>query len=258
MCTVVFIPLTGGGYLLGHNRDESVRRPRGIEPRLWVESGRPFLSPRDPEGNGSWIGVNETGLTACILNGAETEPSRLPPVPLSRGRILLDLLPLDSIGAIAARLERRSSLLREVRAFQVVAIERGTADASRGTGAARAGWFRWNGRDLTKGIETGAALFVSSGFDQRGAEQERGRQWRRLLASLAGDEEKATAPAVIRWLRSHEPEAGALSVCVHRSDARTVSRSLVTVRADRAEFAYHDGAPCDVSAHESAHVLQLN
>src|SRR6185436_2635186 len=33
MCTVAFVPLPAGGYLLGHNRDERPSRPAGEPPR---------------------------------------------------------------------------------------------------------------------------------------------------------------------------------------------------------------------------------
>ncbi len=255
MCTVVFFPLDGGGYLLGHNRDESVSRVRGTPPRSRRERGVATLAPLDPEGNGTWIGVNELGLTACILNASETNPSRLPPTPLSRGLILRGLLPLDSIDAAWAKLEEGRDQLRGVRAFHVVVAIRGGSrpgEAAR----ARAGWFRWNGIDLSRGVGEGPALFVSSGFDQRGAERERGRQWRAFLESPPAGEREVPA-RVGSWLASHEPERGALSVCMHRSDAATVSRTIVTVSGGAASLAYHDGPPCDDHAADSLHALPL-
>jgi hypothetical protein len=106
-------------------------------------------------------------------------------------------------------------------------------------------------------VEESPALFVSSGFDQEGAERERGRQWRSLLESLRGGGAEAIAPRVVAWLASHEPERGALSVCMHRREAATVSRTIVTVSEGAASLAYHDGSPCDASAAESLHTLEL-
>lgn len=266
MCTVAFLPLDGGGYLLGHNRDESVRRPRGLPPELRREKGRAFLAPRDPEGNGSWIGANDSGVTLCILNAAETDPSRLPASPVSRGLVLWRLLHLDSIEAAEENLDGMRNLLDEVRAFHLVVAARGGRDRHPRGSLPLAGWFRWNGSALTRGVQEGPALFVSSGFDQERAERERGGQWREFLAGLQegapaggrGKDSPARIALVLgRWLASHTPSRGALSVCMHRSDARTVSRTLVVVDGDRAELHYHDGPPCEESAPASRHELPL-
>ena len=127
MCTVAFLLEADGGYLLGHNRDEGIGRERGLPPRLYRLADRSFLAPRDPEGGGTWIGVNDTGLTLGILNAAEPEPSRLPPEPTSRGRVLWDLLPLDDVREVERRLEADRNRLATVRAFDLVAAELGDA-----------------------------------------------------------------------------------------------------------------------------------
>jgi hypothetical protein len=44
--------------------------------------------------------------------------------------------------------------------------------------------------------------------------------------------------------RSHDPERGAYSVCMHREDARTVSFAHVCVREDEATLDYAPGSPC--------------
>jgi hypothetical protein len=44
--------------------------------------------------------------------------------------------------------------------------------------------------------------------------------------------------------RSHLPERGPCSVCMHRDDAATVSLSIVTVNRDTVEFGYQPNSPC--------------
>jgi hypothetical protein len=243
MCTVAFVPLPSGGYLLGHNRDESRARARGLPPELHAGAGRAFLAPLDPDGGGTWIGVHDGGVTMCVLNAAEPDPSRLPPVPRSRGLVLRDLLPLDGAGALALHLESEAArgALRDVRAFHIVAAEPG-----RGGRPARSARLCWNGTGLAFDRHEGPRLYVSSSLDQDGAERERGRSWRRLL----GAHPLPDAGRVRAWLASHEPERGPLSVCMHRPEARTVSRTLVTVAAGRIELAYLDGSPCEASSQE--------
>src|SRR5882724_1478338 len=99
MCTVAFLPVADG-YLLAHNRYESFKRAHGVPPARHAEGGRRFLAPRDPDGRGSWIGVNDAGVTACVLNAAESDACGLPAAPRSRGLVLWSLLPLDSIDAV--------------------------------------------------------------------------------------------------------------------------------------------------------------
>jgi nitrite reductase/ring-hydroxylating ferredoxin subunit len=56
---------------------------------------------------------------------------------------------------------------------------------------------------------------------------------------------------------SHEPERGALSICMHREAAATVSRTIVFCDSSEARFDYHDGAPCDADAPRMKRSLAL-
>ena len=236
MCTVAFLAEATGGYLLGHNRDESRSRSRGLPPtRLWA-GDRTVLAPRDPDGGGVWIGVNDAGVTLCLLNAAEADASRLPPAPKSRGLVQAEALHLDSIQTAVEHLARTRAVLDGVRAFHLVVVEPGTRGRP-----PRVGRFRWDGLRARWDHPVGpSSLFVSSSLDQAAAERERFASWDRLLAR----ERSPDRDRLARWLASHEPERGPLSVCMHRPEARTVSRTLVRVSGATAEMAYVDGPPC--------------
>ena len=241
MCTVAFVPRQRDGYLLGHNRDELRSRSRGIAPERRRRGDRVLLAPRDPDGGGSWIGVHDGGLTVCILNATEEHPERLPAVPESRGRILSELLHFDDADAVGAHLDAIGDRLRDVRAFHLVVAERPRTGRQ-----ARSVRFRWDGRHLARDDHEGPWLYVSSSLDQTGAEQMRAASWRKLLdASPEPD-----GPALRRWLASHEPERGPLSVCMHRPEARTVSRAVIAVGPGVIEMAYLSGSPCAPEADE--------
>lgn len=240
MCTVGFLPSPDGGYLLGHNRDESVARSRGVPPQVRSRDGRRFLAPTDPDSGGSWIGVNEAGLTLCLLNAAERDASRLPASPRSRGLVLWEALDLESIAAVTERIAHASALLEEVRAFHLVVAEKAASG-----GHARVGRLRWDGVRSSWDSHEGACLFVSSSLDPDGVERVRGASWRGFLAE-GGPRDLA----LDRWLRNHDPERGPLSVCMHRPDARTVSRTLIEVSRDLIEMRYLDGSPCEPTAAE--------
>ncbi len=236
MCTVAVLPRLGGGYLLGHNRDESVARGRGIPPERFSGGERAFLAPRDPDGGGTWISVNDAGVSLCLLNATEVDPTRLPGEPRSRGLVAWDAADLSSIASIADRLSHASATLEHVRAFHLVVAEPGAEGHP-----PRVGRLRWDGIRAVWDHHDGPWLFASSSKDQSGVERERGASWRRYLAGAVHRDRDS----LCAWLARHEPEMGPLAVCMHRPDARTVSRTLIEVSAEAAEMAYLDGAPCE-------------
>jgi len=235
MCTVAFVPLHGRGYVLGHNRDERRDRARGVPPARRARDGRSFLAPLDPDGHGTWIGTQDGGASICVLNASESHPERLPPEPESRGAVLLGMLHLDQADAVGSHLADMKERLRAVRSFHVV-----VAEPPRGSRAARSVRFRWDGRRLERDDHDGAHLYVSSSLDPTGAEAARESSWLRLLATRG----ESNPETLRQWFASHEPERGPLSVCMHRAEAKTVSRTLVKVEPGRIEMAYLDGSPC--------------
>lgn len=241
MCTVAFVPLRGRGYLLGHNRDERRDRPRGVAPARREHDGRSFLAPLDPEGQGTWIGTHDGAVSMCVLNASESHPERLPPEPESRGAVVLEMLHLDHADAVSSHLAKMKERLRAVRSFHVV-----VAEPPRAALEARSVRFRWDGRRLERDDHEGSHLYVSSSLDQTGAETARESSWRRLL----GTRGESDPERLRQWLASHDPERGPLSVCMHRAEAKTVSRTLVTVEPGRIEMAYLDGSPCNPASDE--------
>src|SRR5215831_3504434 len=107
MCTVT-LRCGGGSLVLTMNRDERLDRAPEQPPRLIAGDGdRPaWIAPFDGESGGTWIGVSERGVAACVLNGyAESDellqgkrgvPSRGSLIP----RVLEDQ---DGVGAAALR-----------------------------------------------------------------------------------------------------------------------------------------------------------
>jgi uncharacterized protein with NRDE domain len=239
LCTVAILPAGEDGYVLGHNRDESLQRPRGEPPARETSHGRAVLAPRDPAGGGTWIGVNDAGITLCILNASHADPGRLPREPLSRGQVLRGILHLDSQAAVADQLAAGAVDLGSTRAFHLVMVSPGGKGMS--PGAER---FLWNGVRLERDGRDLPALFVSSGYDQAGAEASRGACWRSWLRRRERPDEGSLAD----WLAGHEPESGVLSVCMHGARAGTVSRTLVSVEAASIRVRYHDGPPCHARA----------
>lgn len=91
MCTVVILrrPDHAWPVILGANRDEMNDRPWKAPDRHWPD--RPeVVAGIDLEAGGSWLGVNDAGVVAAILN----RPHSLGPAPdkRSRGELVLDAL----------------------------------------------------------------------------------------------------------------------------------------------------------------------
>ncbi len=92
MCTLSYYPLSTGSFLLTSNRDESIKRAKASLPQIRDFGFIKVLMPVDGERGGSWLGVNNNGRTACLLNGAFGPHKPRPPYRKSRGLILTDAL----------------------------------------------------------------------------------------------------------------------------------------------------------------------
>ena len=67
MCTLTIVPHEDG-FQLGCNRDERLSRVPAMPPRVHLVGEVVAAFPTDAQGGGTWIGVNEHGLTIGILN----------------------------------------------------------------------------------------------------------------------------------------------------------------------------------------------
>ncbi len=93
MCTVSFVPLDSGNFILTSNRDENPDRVT-LEPTI-VESGE-IVCPKDSQAGGSWIAMSTSGKVACLLNGAFKKHEHNPPYSRSRGLIVMEYFSSES------------------------------------------------------------------------------------------------------------------------------------------------------------------
>ncbi|MDZ7816746.1 MAG: NRDE family protein [Planctomycetota bacterium] len=88
MCTVTLLR-SEAGLVLTMNRDELIERDEEEPPRIrTLENGLNWLGPLDPPSTGTWFGVNEKGVAACLLN-RYVEREHEPDEPQSRGALPL-------------------------------------------------------------------------------------------------------------------------------------------------------------------------
>ncbi len=227
MCTVSFLP-SRRGFVLAMNRDEQKSRVEGLPPRLGRAGERRCLYPSEPDG-GSWIGINDRGLTFALINWHE-KPQRTRAHATSRGVVIPHLLQADGIEAAGALLKQLP--LARINPFRLIAISL--------SDAAIREW-RWDGKRLKLlRPDWRRRHWFSSGFDEAAANRKRKTVVRAKARTLS-----AETPDWLRRLhRSHAPVRSADSICMHRDLAETVSYTEIAATGRLAKMTYAPGAPC--------------
>jgi hypothetical protein len=225
MCTLSLVTRERG-FLLGMNRDERLKRERAEPPQLRQVSGTRAIFPTEPSG-GTWIAANEHGCGFAILNQNSAEPR----IKLrSRGEIIPQLI-------TCTRLEAAHQLVTELDLngllpFLLIGISAPEQRVSQ---------WRYDGRSLAlTELSWRNQHWFSSGVSDAIAKAQR-----EPIALEAWNKPDAGSPEWLRALhRDHGSGAGAFSICVHRSDAATVSYSELQVTTERVTFGYQPGNPC--------------
>jgi hypothetical protein len=223
---LTFIPKRDG-VLIAMNRDEARARPQALPPEILDLAGCRLLGPREPSG-GMWIAASDRGVAFALLNryteGPAYEQRR------SRGELI------PAVAASANPAELRTLLAREpltgVHPFRLLAF---FAEARQITAAT------WNGRAVEFADPNWQQQhWFSSGLSDELASLHRGAIALQLSAGPTRD-------AVRALHRSHEPEPGAFSICVHRELVQTLSYTEVELRAEGVTLRYRPGLPCEAA-----------
>lgn len=216
MCTLTWrAAAETGGYDLFFNRDERHTRAAEFGPgERRTEGGVRYVAPVDGDHGGTWLVLNEHGVTVCLLNyyprgTVETGVE-------SRGR-----LPLRCAGCA-----RVDDAVRELRAaewgryapFHLVAVDAGGASV----------WMRWDGRMLH--TAEAPEFLTSSSFEPERVQAVRAARWAAWT--------ERTPEGLAAFQRQHDPAAGAESVLMRRADACTRSVCAVRVREGVRELRY--------------------
>jgi hypothetical protein len=227
MCTVTFLP-SKNGFRLAMNRDESRTRARALPAALHLRDGLGLLQPREP-GGGTWISANSQGAVFTLLNAYAV--AYVPPAPRSsRGTVIPSICTLADAATVDARLRQDSQ--RALPPFRLVGFFAHAGEVME--------WL-WDGDGLkAQAHPWKPGQWSSSAFDEKRAGVERRILFEAALPGLLGDSGTSLSPLH----RSHLPERGPWSVCMHREDARTVSLTEVRVDAETVRMTYVDGPPC--------------
>jgi hypothetical protein len=228
VCTLSWAP-AGDGYRILFNRDERYARAAAQPPLARCHRGVRVLAPTDGDFGGTWIGVNEAGVAAALLNRYHDGPTDPPRSRVSRGLLVADLLDAGSAAELIERIGDRD--LAPYQPFTIAAF--GPAESVR--------LADWDGRHLEGSQATAPGLLrTSSGRDQATAERVRAEAFRRLVPPG-----READPAWLRrFHRSHQPERGPFSVCMHRDEAATQSMTEIVVTGSARLIRYRPGSPC--------------
>jgi transport and Golgi organization protein 2 len=228
MCTVTVVPREGGVRVLS-NRDELRTRPLALPPRIHHLGQRRAAFPMDPQGGGTWIGVNDAGVVVALLNANPTTRPSGNDATRSRGHIVLDLLQCESLRHAIAGAENLDP--RPFGPFRVVIVHR---DRVAVAASCRTAPIR-----CSEGPLVGPLLFTSSSLGDALVTGPRQRLFERIvIRSRAGWLAGQRRFHQHRWPRRPE-----ISVRMERRDALTVSRTTIDITHRERRVSYE--APLD-------------
>jgi len=223
MCTVTW-RRQPDSYDLFFNRDELNSRAPELPPVLAEKDGVNFIAPRDGDHGGTWLLVNEYGLTVCLLNDyacpwRPAEASAL----FSRGHLVIACAPAENLASVVEIIARQP-LARTV-PFRVLAISIGEEPLL----------LHWTGIDLAK--STGASVAIplsSSSYATDDVVKARRLRLREYVRSI----DKQEVSELAAYHRQHSTADGAHSVLMRRPDAATRSVTQVSVNSSEVKCVY--------------------
>jgi len=227
MCTVSWCAAPGG-YELFFNRDELNARAPEQPPLLALRRGVRFLAPRDGDHGGTWLAVNEHGLTVCLLNDYSGRNRTGTAGPReSRGQLVLSVADAPALPAVARRIRSRS--LGAVAPFWLLALVPGENPLL----------LHWSGAALAcRHAPIRPPLLTSSSFTTAEVTAARQAAFRQFVQMA----DHPTARELTGFQRQHDPAAGAFSVAMQRPDAATRSFSHIAVNRRVIRFDYEVAA----------------
>jgi hypothetical protein len=238
-------------YAAFFNRDELKTRSHALPPAVKMQNGVRYIAPVDVDGGGTWLGVNEFGVTCGLLNNYDVRSSsfrshsveaprrqhfkrrsrdeeNLATNFISRGLLVTSLL--DSSSPSKALITLENLRLKDFRPFLLTLFAPNQPPML----------CTWDGETLQIQNEHIEPPISSSSYDTQNVVQNRLQQFALLRAA----NQHLDSALLKSYHASHSERGGAYSVCTHRNDAETVNFSLIRVMPDQVEFHYTPGAPC--------------
>jgi uncharacterized protein with NRDE domain len=225
--------------IVAANRDEHYDRPSA--PPAILPANPALIAGKDLRAGGTWLGINERGLTAAILN-RRINGQPLPSTDArSRGLLCLDLLRHESGASAKAFIDDH---IHRYNPFTVVFGDQNEMYAS----------YNREREIVTLRLQPGLHVFSSAAeFDLHSAKAVRAYSlFARLQAEVkpVSGAVSASIAALQAVLADHSPAENSSdpgdAICVHREASGTVSSSLIffSKNESRADAFYCPGPPC--------------
>ncbi|TGK33333.1 NRDE domain protein [Leptospira gomenensis] len=214
---------------LGFNRDESVKRKPALPPTVFGNSPQLAIAPLDGDYGGTWIGANSSREIFCLLNYYEAT-LKLLRNPTSRGLLVRSCL-LNEVRPETLQAER----LADFYPFKLIRIDLDKTSI-----------FVWDGKDYSVSENRDSYFILGSSFTQGPKAQiSREAVFRESFLPQKPTDRNGFLDLSKRFLTAHLPEKGALSPCMHRKDAHTVSKTEVVIAENTLTLTYQEGQPCE-------------
>jgi hypothetical protein len=218
MCTLTYL-LTDIGYELFFNRDEQRSRLVAIPPKL--NQARNAIYPVDPQGKGTWLAVNQQGLTMALLNYYQAPFNNNPHI-VSRGQLILSLL------------EIKEDLIEQLKAmnlsmYQPFKLCIFPDDLTNNNNNVHC--FNWTGNELFS-VDIDLPI-TSSSIDLDEVCKKRKRRFNSIIDA------NTSSSSQLKNFHFSTEIIGKYSVNMQRTDAQTVSISHIVVNHD-ISFKYYD------------------
>lgn len=239
MCTLSWKTIDDG-YVLMFNRDEQHSRAPALPPELGQCGDVMFLAPIDPQHGGTWLLVNDSGVSIALLNHyPEWRPSYRVNAP-SRGLLPVACADCPGVDAVVSRV--LSIVPTPYAPFRLVAVDL--------TGAAQV---TWDGRTLTSsGLPLPGGMLTSSSLRSQEIEQARRDTFEHLVGAI-----EAATVAQLAQFHHHTAADGAKGIRMSRADACTHSITKVTVSAGAGAAAMNYEALIPADSQPCATVIRL-
>jgi hypothetical protein len=210
------------------NRDESRFRPIALPPEVHGGADEFSIYPSEP-GGGTWIGINDSGLCLALINW-HTVPVRPFERIVSRGIVVEELIQARTSEMLFGLLHELP--IERMPPFRLIIFSLRESVVRE---------FRWDqNRVNVVSHRWEVKHWFSSGLDEQRVEITRGEVCRHAWREADAGK--------LSWLRrlhrSHLPDRGRFSVCMHGEDACTVSYTEVVFCADGGTMRYLPGSLC--------------
>lgn len=219
MCTVIYLPQKNGA-LFSSCRDENPARLT-IPPKVILCNNTSILCPQDKEKSGTWIGANEKGTAAILLNGGFESHIKMGNYTHSRGLIVLELLTTSDIITTWTVLS-----LINIEPFTLVVWHRGKLCQ-----------LTWDGqkKHMEQLDAHKPAMWSSSTLYNKPAKDLRSTWFNNISHKTSALNEET----LLHFLRQHNDRQNGF--VMHRSDAlKTVSISIMRLKTTKISLTYFD------------------